>query len=56
MGQCHRLLLIIKSALHHSTAINHAAELTRASGASVPIAAILGDLNWAMPINTSRQH
>lgn len=40
MSQYQRLLLMINPALRHSSAINHAAALARASGASLHIAAL----------------
>ena len=44
MSQYQRLLLIINPALRHSPAINHAAALTKASGASLHIAAFVKPL------------
>lgn len=44
MSQYQRLLLIINPALRHSTAINHAAALARASGATLHIAALVPSL------------
>lgn len=41
MSQYQRLLLMINPALRHSQAINHAAALARASGASLHIAALI---------------
>ncbi|WP_433771543.1 universal stress protein [Pseudomonas putida] len=41
MSQYQRLLLIINPALRHSQAINHAAALAKASGASLHIAALI---------------
>ena len=40
MSQYQKLLLIINPALRHSPAINHAAALAKASGASLHIAAL----------------
>jgi universal stress protein E len=45
MSQYQRLLLIINPALRHSPAIHHAAELAKASGASLHIAALLPSLD-----------
>ncbi|MDI1332719.1 universal stress protein [Pseudomonas sp.] len=44
MSQYQRLLLIINPALRHSPAINHAAALAKASGASLHIAALVKPL------------
>ena len=44
MSQYQRLLLIINPALRHSPAINHAAALAKASGASLHIAAFIRPL------------
>ncbi|MDR6917486.1 universal stress protein E [Pseudomonas sp. 3296] len=44
MSQYQRLLLIINPALRHSPAINHAAALAKASGASLHIAALIKPL------------
>lgn len=44
MSQYQRLLLIINPTLRHSTAINHAAALARASGGSLHIAALVPSL------------
>lgn len=45
MSQYQRLLLIISPALRHSQAINHAAALAKASGASLHIAALMKSLD-----------
>jgi universal stress protein E len=45
MSQYQRLLLIINPALRHSPAINHAAALAKASGASLHIAALIKSLD-----------
>lgn len=45
MSQYQKLLLIINPALRHSPAINHAAALAKASGASLHIAALLKPLD-----------
>ncbi len=44
MSQYRRLLLIIDPGLRHAFAINHAAGLARASGASLHIAALTASL------------
>ena len=46
MSQYQRLLLIINPALRHSSAINHAAALAKASGASLHIAALSPSSKW----------
>lgn len=46
MSQYQRLLLIINPALRHSSAINHAAALAKASGASLHIAALTPSSKW----------
>ena len=46
MSQYQRLLLIINPALRHSSAINHAAALAKASGASLHIAALTPSSRW----------
>ena len=46
MSQYQRLLLIINPALRHSSAINHAAALAKASGASLHIAALTLSSKW----------
>jgi len=46
MSQYQRLLLIINPALRHSSAINHAAALAKASGASLHIAALIPSFKW----------
>ena len=45
MSQYQKLLLIINPALRHSPAINHAAALAKASGASLHIAGLIGPLD-----------
>ncbi|MEB2517162.1 universal stress protein [Pseudomonas sp. YuFO20] len=46
MSQYQRLLLIINPALRHSPAVNHAASLAKASGASLHIAALIPSIKW----------
>ncbi|MFJ2690760.1 universal stress protein [Pseudomonas sp. NPDC087336] len=46
MSQYQRLLLIINPALRHTSAINHAAELAKASGANLHIAALIPSFKW----------
>ncbi|WP_223414794.1 MULTISPECIES: universal stress protein [unclassified Pseudomonas] len=46
MSQYQRLLLIINPALRHSPAMNHAAALAKASGASLHIAALTSSFKW----------
>lgn len=46
MSQYQRLLLIINPALRHSSAVNHAAALAKASGASLHIAALIPSFKW----------
>ena len=46
MSQYQRLLLIINPALRHSPAVNHAASLAKANGASLHIAALISTLRW----------
>ena len=46
MSQYQRLLLIINPALRHSSSINHAAALAKASGASLHIAALSPSSKW----------
>ncbi|MNO44398.1 Universal stress protein E [compost metagenome] len=46
MSQYQRLLLIINPVLRHSPAMNHAAALAKASGASLHIAALIPSLKW----------
>ncbi|MBV7572683.1 universal stress protein [Pseudomonas sp. PDM32] len=46
MSQYQRLLLIINPALRHSSAMNHAAALAKASGASLHIAALTPSSRW----------
>ena len=45
MSQYQKLLLIINPALRHTPAINHAAALAKASGASLHIAGLIGPLD-----------
>jgi universal stress protein E len=46
MSQYQSLLLIINPALRHSPAMNHAAALAKASGASLHIAALIPSFKW----------
>lgn len=46
MSQYQRLLLILNPALRHSSALNHAAALAKASGASLHIAALIPSFKW----------
>jgi universal stress protein E len=46
MSQYQSLLLIINPALRHSPAMNHAAALAKASGASLHIAALVPSFKW----------
>ncbi|MGJ7513043.1 universal stress protein [Pseudomonas baetica] len=46
MSQYQRLLLIINPTLRHSSAMNHAAALAKASGASLHIAALIPSFKW----------
>ncbi|WP_433771519.1 universal stress protein [Pseudomonas putida] len=55
MSQYQRLLLMINPALRHSSAINHAAALARASGASLHIAALIPPIKGLSMLEAGNQ-